>query len=307
MRKISPQLGLKDYRSAIQLDQAYELKDFQPLSNSERVEIIGSLVNWLANEANIITNGKKEADYQGKRQLLRALLNLRASKPLELTLLHQLNRLLKAEAHEKGIIKVSSLKPISATIPYTHVENGDKFVLWQGDITHLEIDAIVNAANNQMLGCFEPLHSCIDNAIHSAAGPQLREDCQTIMRIQGERERTGEAKVTRAYNLPSKFVLHTVGPIVPQGTIVNANQKEKLSSCYVSCLELASQIENIKCIAFCAISTGVFGFPKKEATEIAVNTVSKWLAKNPNRFEKILYCVFSEEDYCEYVSVFQRK
>lgn len=307
MRKIYSKLNLKDYRSAVQLDQVYELRDFQLLSNSERVEVIGSLVNCLANEANIITNREKKADYQEKRQLLRALLNVRAPKPLDLDLLHQLNRLLQAEAHEKGIIKAISLKPISQTIPCTHGENREKFVLWQGDITHLEIDAIVNAANNQMLGCFEPLHSCIDNAIHSAAGPQLREDCQTIMRIQGKPEKTGHAKITRAYNLPSKYVLHTVGPIVPQGTMVNTRKKEELASSYVSCLELASQIKNIKSIAFSAISTGVFGFPKKEAAEIAVNVVNNWLAKNPNQFKQILYCVFGEEDYREYVRVFQGK
>jgi len=307
MRRISSQLNLKDYRSAIQLDQIYEWNYFHSLTDEERMEIIGILVNQLADESNIILNGERNVTYLEKRQLLRALLNVRAPKPLKFSLLQPLNRLLQAETYEKEIIKASSLKPVSETIPCTHVENMDKVVLWQGDITHLEIDAIVNAANNQMLGCFEPLHLCIDNAIHSAAGPQLREDCQTIMRIQGERERTGEAKITRAYNLPSKFVLHTVGPIVPQGKMVNAKQQEELASCYISCLELASQVEDIKYIAFCAISTGVFGFPKKEAAEIAVNVVNEWLANHPNRFERIIYCVFSEEDYSEYVRAFQGK
>lgn len=179
--------------------------------------------------------------------------------------------------------------------------------MWQGDITRLEIDAIVNAANNQMLGCFQPLHACIDNAIHSAAGPQLREDCYTIMRLQGAKEKTGTAKVTRAYNLLSKYVLHTVGPIVMRGTAVTDKQRFELVSSYTACLEVAKRVESIKTIAFCAISTGVFGFPKKEAAEIAVNTVMNWLQENPRSFEKIVFCVFSEEDYQIYYDVFQSK
>lgn len=150
----------------------------------------------------------------------------------------------------------------------------DKFVLWQGDITQLNADAIVNAANKYMLGCFQPLHACIDNAIHSAAGPQLREDCETIMSNQKESEMTGGAKITRGYNLPAKFDLHTVGPIVPKGTELTEKQKAELASCYQACLEVANEIGGIKTIAFCAISTGVFGFPKPDAANIAIKTVN---------------------------------
>ena len=176
--------------------------------------------------------------------------------------------------------------------------------MWQGDITKLHTDAIVNAANKQMLGCFQPLHACIDNAIHSTSGPQLRDDCEIIMSTQGELEETGNAKITRAYNLPSRFVLHTVGPIVQSGTMLTEQQKDELASCYISCLEVANEIENIKTIAFCAISTGVFGFPKSEAAHIAVNTVNKWLTTYPNHIEKIIFNVFSEGDYQEYLKVF---
>jgi O-acetyl-ADP-ribose deacetylase (regulator of RNase III) len=177
-------------------------------------------------------------------------------------------------------------------------------VLWQGDITQINADAIVNAANKYMLGCFQPLHACIDNAIHSAAGPQLREDCDVIMSFQGELEETGGAKITRGYNLPAKFVVHTVGPIVPKGTELTEIQKAELASCYKSCLEVANEIGEIKTIAFCAISTGVFGFPKPEAAIIAVETINEWLNTHPNYFEKIIFNVFSEEDYKEYLNVF---
>lgn len=157
-----------------------------------------------------------------------------------------------------------------------------------------------------MLGCFQPFHACIDNAIHSAAGPQLREDCNMIMSIQGESEATGGAKITRGYNLPSKFVLHTVGPIVPKGTELTEQQKTELASCYRSCLDLANEIAEIKTIAFCAISTGVFGFPKPKAAGIALRTVNEWLNTNSNHhFENIIFNVFSDEDYREYLNVFR--
>jgi len=307
MKKENPPFGLRDYRNAIQLDQVYEGEEFQQLSSIEREKIITNVVKGLASETTMSLNADNKKSEQEKRQLIRALLNVRAPKPLAVDLLRSLNRLLQAESYEKGRIKASTLKPISETIACAHKKYGEQFVLWQGDITQLEIDVIVNAANEQMLGCFGPLHDCIDNAIHSGAGPQLREDCQIIMKLQGELEKTGQAKLTRAYNLPSKFVLHTVGPIVPKGTVVTSKQKAELASCYISCLALANQMESIKRIAFCAISTGVFGFPKREAAEIAVHTVEEWLGKNPNHFAQILYCVFSEEDYHEYARAFQEK
>ena len=133
----------------------------------------------------------------------------------------------------------NNLDTVSHLFPNNGFIQSDKFILWQGDITQLNTDAIVNAANKQMLGCFKALHACIDNAIHSAAGPQLRDDCEIIMSTQGELEKTGNAKITRAYNLPSRFVLHTVGPIVPSGTMLTEQQKDELASCYISCLEFS--------------------------------------------------------------------
>jgi O-acetyl-ADP-ribose deacetylase (regulator of RNase III) len=305
MSCFAPQLGLKVYGDAIHLDQPYECVDCQPLSPDERIEVVGKLIHWLANEGSGISMKQILSDFGNQRQTLRALLNTREPKPIDACFLQQLNRLLQTETHEKETVTASTLEPVEETIRGMQGTNGKKLVLWQGDITCLAIDAIVNAANSQLLGCFHPLHACIDNAIHSGAGPQLREDCDSIIRIQGSPEKTGDAKITRAYNLPAKFVLHTVGPIVLKGTPLTNEQQAQLAACYVSCLELASRVEPIRSISFCAISTGVFGFPKEEAAQIAVRTVNDWIDKNPSRFDQILYCVFSEEDYCEYVRVFQ--
>ncbi|MCD9020358.1 protein-ADP-ribose hydrolase [Cohnella sp. NL03-T5] len=294
------------YRSRINLDEDYTFNSKDLLSKINRTEIVDSLLHTLSSEEKLIPESQIPLEYENKRRLLRALLNKREPKPISELFRNKLKLLLQVEVMDRGVADVKELKPISVTIPAAHSKHKDKIVLWQGDITTLKVDAIVNAANNQMLGCFQPLHACIDNAIHSAAGPQLREDCQTIMDIQQSLENTGDAKITRAYNLPSKYVLHTVGPIVPHGTELNDEKKKQLASCYSSCLELASQISNIKLIAFCSISTGLFGFPKKEATEIAIATVNDWLTQNPNRFEKVIFNVFSKEDYNEYFQAFQK-
>ena len=175
------------------------------------------------------------------------------------------------------------------------VSAGTPMKVWRGDITRLAVDAIVNAANAELLGCFRPGHACIDNAIHSAAGPRLREDCARIMEIQGHPETSGTAKITRAYHLPSRFVLHTVGPIVAGGR-VGPDDERTLVACYGSCLELAAATPSIRSFAFCAISTGVFGYPKDRAADVAVRTVSRWLRERPKTFDLVVFCVFSEAD-----------
>jgi O-acetyl-ADP-ribose deacetylase (regulator of RNase III) len=169
--------------------------------------------------------------------------------------------LLQHELKEKSLTDSSALLPVSKRFPGNRLKNPDLIFLWKGDITSLRVDAIVNAANDRMLGCFQPMHNCIDNVIHSAAGPLLREDCKIIMDMQGRREDTGDAKITRGYNLPARFVIHTVGPII-RGDEVAQYQKEELASCYISSLTLAAQIRDIKSIAFPCISTGVFNFPQ---------------------------------------------
>ncbi|MEH7254143.1 protein-ADP-ribose hydrolase [Neobacillus niacini] len=264
-------LPLKEYSSFIHLNEEFLPP---PLTQSNMEEVVNYLLETLLQESGAPKDIEIPNDYIGKRNLVRALLNIREPKSIDEQLLNKMDSLLQIELKDKGIVELETHTTVSNLFPDNPFSQSDKFILWQGDITKLNADAIVNAANKQMLGCFEPLHACIDNAIHSAAGPQLRDDCKIIMSAQGELEETGNAKITRAYNLPSRYVLHTVGPIVPRGTILTEKQKNELASCYISCLELANEIKNIKSIAFCAISTGVFGFPKSEAAQIAVNTVN---------------------------------
>jgi O-acetyl-ADP-ribose deacetylase (regulator of RNase III) len=295
------QLPIKEYSSVIHLKKKYT-----PSSTllNNKAELVNELLDKLLKENDEVRNIEVPHDYNGKRNLLRGLLNVRDPRPLDVEFLEKLDSLLQTELKEKGVVEVEKLETISTLVPNNPFNKSEKFVLWQGDITQINADAIVNAANKYMLGCFQPLHACIDNAIHSAAGPQLREDCDVIMSFQGELEETGGAKITRGYNLPAKFVVHTVGPIVPKGTELTEIQKAELASCYKSCLEVANEIGEIKTIAFCAISTGVFGFPKPEAAIIAFETVNEWLNTHPNYFEKIIFNVFSEEDYKEYLNVF---
>ncbi|MBY8913924.1 protein-ADP-ribose hydrolase [Bacillus sp. YC2] len=300
-------LELECYRAQIQLDKEFEHRYLYHLIQEEKSNIINDLLHNLINIEELVGSEDIPTHYAEKRTFLRALLNIRNPKPLPTEFIEKINHLLQAELFESEIVTSNTLPSILNNIPRSNVENGEKLALWQGDITKLDVDAIVNAANSQMLGCFQPLHACIDNAIHSAAGPQLREDCDTIMSIQEKPEKTGDAKITRAYNLPSKYVIHTVGPIVPKGTSLTDKQRRQLTSCYISCLELASQAETIQSLAFCAISTGVFGFPKNEAAQIAIRTVDNWLNDNPNRFNKIIFNVFGEEDYHEYIRVLRRE
>ena len=214
-------------------------------------------------------------------RLYRSLVNLREPKPVSHAYLEAEDAFLSAYTAQKGITDAETLMPA----------NGNLY-LWQGDITTLKCDAIVNAANAQMLGCFSPCHGCIDNAIHTFAGVRLRLKCAEIMRAQGAPEPTGSAKITPAYNLPSRYVLHTVGPIVDGA--LTARHRAQLASSYRHCLELAAQ-SGVKSIAFCCISTGVFGFPAREAAAIAVRTAKAYLDET-NIQMKVIFNVFKDSD-----------
>ena len=218
-----------------------------------------------------------------QRRLLRSLMNTRQPMPPAPGFLALQDEVLSAEREEKGVVEADAL-PVTAAHP--------QIALWQGDITRLRADAIVNAANSALLGCFCPCHGCIDNAIHSAAGIQLREECNRLMEVQGHPEPTGKAKLTKGYNLPARYVLHTVGPII-QGE-VTARDREKLASCYRSCLELAAE-HGLETVAFCCISTGEFRFPNRQAAEIAVNTVIQFL-QTPTSIRKVIFNVFKDLD-----------
>ena len=218
-----------------------------------------------------------------QRRLLRGLMNLRPPMPLKEDFLALQDELLSAEREDRGVIDGAALPA---------VDGHPSLVLWQGDITRLRADAIVNAANSALLGCFCPCHGCIDNAIHSAAGLQLREACHQIMEAQGYPEPVGRAKLTRGYNLPARYVLHTVGPMV-QGRVTRRDT-EALASCYRACLETAAS-HGLESVAFCCVSTGEYRFLNQEAAEIAVNTVTDVLRQNAC-IKRVIFNVFKESD-----------
>ena len=216
-----------------------------------------------------------------QRRLLRSLMNVRPPAPASPEFLRVQDEYLRERLKERGVTQLVDLRPVQPGLD-----------LWQGDITTLEVDAIVNAANSGMTGCYVPCHGCIDNAIHTYAGMQLRLECAEIMRKQGHEEETGNAKITGGYNLPCRYVLHTVGPIV-SGTLTKEHEQQ-LASCYRSCLDLAAE-NNCESLAFCCISTGEFHFPNEKAAEIAVETVKQWQARHPQQLE-VIFNVFKNSD-----------
>lgn len=264
-----------------------------------REERVDCLIAYLKKENSGYDTLQEPYDYEEKRRLLRSLMNVRFPMEISEEYVVMQDALLREEAEEKGIVELEDISPIRELYPCTTIKNVEKMSLWRGDITRLSVDAIVNAANSQLLGCFVPCHGCIDNVIHSAAGVELRNECAQIMELQGHEEPTGKAKITKGYNLPAKHVIHTVGPIV--GMEVTEKQKEELKSCYVSCLKLAEK-NGLKSIAFCCISTGEFHFPNKLAAQIAVETVDRYLSGS--NLERVIFNVFKEEDEHIYRKLF---
>ncbi len=240
------------------------------------------LISYLINEQDRYRDITVPEDTEEQRRLLRSLMNVRMPAEISDEFLDIQDVYLKEELRERGITDINDLTPVK-----------DGVYLWQGDITTLSCDAIVNAANSQLLGCFIPCHKCIDNAIHTYAGIQLRNECASIMDKQGHEEETGRAKITKAYNLPCKYVIHTVGPII-YGK-VRKEDEELLSSCYRSCLELADE-NGLRSIAFCCISTGEFHFPNIRAAEIAIDTVKKY-KKDTGSEIKVIFNVYKDTDH----------
>lgn len=225
------------------------------------------------------------ADTNSQRQLLRGLMNLRAPQRADADFLQTQDAYLQGETAAKGITDAADLAPMQPGL-----------YLWQGDITTLQCDAIVNAANSGMTGCYIPNHRCIDNAIHTFAGVELRLACAELMEQQGYPEPTGRAKITPAFNLPCRYVLHTVGPII-DGRVTKAD-KELLASCYRSCLALAAE-NNLESVAFCCISTGKFHFPNDLAAQIAVETVKQFMNRKTS-VKKVIFNVFKDLDKAIY-------
>lgn len=237
-------------------------------------------------------------NYEKKRLLLRSFMNIRMPRFIPEEILSVQDEFLLEEAKEKGIVAWNEIPTIQEKFGSCHAF-ADKCSVWQGDITRLKVGAIVNAANSRMLGCFVPCHRCIDNAIHSAAGMQLREECSHIMNQKRIRygkdyeEPTGTATITKGYNLPAEYVIHTVGPIVYHK--LTTDLCRDLEKCYKSVLECALE-HGIRSVAFCCISTGEFRFPNEEAAKIAIKTVSDFLEQYSDKFDRIIFNVFKDLD-----------
>ena len=255
------------------------------MDNARKKELLEALVAGLCAEQGCESPRAESVDELWGA--FRALVNTRPPVPADEVWLEMQDELLQGMIAEAGISAVDD----AAVSP-----TDSRLRLWRGDITTLAVDAIVNAANSQMLGCWVPGHHCIDNAIHTFSGVQLRLECARIMEAQGHEEPTGRAKITPAYNLPAKRVIHTVGPIA--GGVPTDLQREQLASCYRSCLDIASE-SGLSSIAFCCISTGIFGFPQEEAARIAVSTVREWLDGHGSDMA-VVFNVFSQEDEAMY-------
>ena len=239
------------------------------------------MIRYLLDEELKYKDTEMPDDIQAQKRLLRSLMNVREAKPIGEEFLRVQDDYLQAELAQKEIVSVHDLTPLEPGI-----------YVWQGDITTIACDAIVNAANSAMTGCYYPCHGCIDNAIHSYAGVQLRLACDAIIKAQGYEEPTGAAKITKAYNLPCHYVLHTVGPIIT-GALTKQDE-ESLVSCYRSCLALAEEY-GLKSIAFCCISTGEFRFPNQRAAELAVQTVRQYRAETGSDIN-VIFNVFKDID-----------
>ena len=239
------------------------------------------LIKYLLNESSDYQNIELPSTAKEQEKLLRALMNVRRAKEISADFLAVQDAYSRQRAIDKGIVDIAELKPLTKGI-----------YLWRGDITRLKVDAIVNAANSQMTGCYYPNHGCIDNCIHTYSGVQLRLACAEIMKKQGHNEECGKAKITSAYNLPARFVIHTVGPII-YGEVSDKERKD-LANCYRSCLEIASE-NGCQNIAFCCISTGEYHFPNEEAAKIAIKTVKDY-QKNAEKSIEVIFNVFKELD-----------
>jgi len=296
-------LHIEDYGEKIGLYEPYEkYRDDYPSGTVMEAEISEMLILLNAPDGFYFPTPKKPYNSEECMNFLRFFLNVSMPFTICDRLIELIDHFLAHYQKYKHVESLNSLESIKNSWKCSKIKNPELLFLWKGDITLLEVDAIVNAANSQMLGCFHPLHKCIDNCIHTFAGPRLRNDCSLIMQEQGNEEPNGHAKITRAYNLPSKFVVHTVGPVFDES--IQKECEQELRSCYISCLSECAKIQSINSIAFCCISTGVFLFPNDRAAEIAVATVDEWLTNNPGRFSHIVFNVFLNKDQVLYSKIF---
>ena len=271
-------------------------------------ERLNYLIEKFKEESVKYKNLEMPADIEDKKVLLRSLMNVRPPKETSDEILKVQDEYLTERNKEKGIVYLKDIKTIKETINSKHPYS-QKISVWQGDITRLSCDAIVNAANSQMLGCFVPMHTCIDNCIHTFAGIQLRNECNKIMNEFRKKygddyeQPTAVPIITDGYNLPAKKVIHVAGPIVT-GTLTQTNIKD-LQNCYKNILDMCLE-NNLKSVAFCCISTGVFSFPNKKAAEVAVETVTNWLKQNETKTDRVVFNVFKQEDKFCYEKFLQK-
>ena len=277
-------LNLANYRKAIKLDEPVLIQ-----ANQDWQNLLYPVLTKLGADVSENITTTQALD------VLHGLLATIDPNVISDTLVRQIETIALENNLQASNTESLSLSTIASQFT-TNYPAGDKACIWVGDITKLKVDAIVNAANRELLGCRVPNHACIDNAIHSSAGPTLRDDCALIIEKLMSLEAVGSAKITRAYALPSNYVLHTVGPQLNPGTMPDKAQRQQLINTYNSCLDLAAQVKDIRSIAFCAISTGVFFYPKDEAANIALVTVSNWLARHPERFDRIIFNLYSKAD-----------
>ena len=257
------------------------------MTQEQRIDF---MIRYLLDERKEYQDRTLPSSFAEKQWLLRSLINVRLPVPISEDFLNVQDAYLGVRLAERGVVRLKDLTPVQPGL-----------YLWQGDITTLTVDAIVNAANSQMLGCFIPCHGCVDNAIHTYAGIQLRLECARIMAGQREEEPAGKAKITKAYNLPCRYIRHTVGPVIQRA--VTKADRELLASCYRTCLELAAE-NGLRSIAFCCISTGEFHFPNELAAEIAIQAVGEWQRKNQDKIQ-VIFNVFKDSDYEIYKRLLQ--
>ena len=270
----------KEYSKELTQDQ---VKERSRSHEEQRIWLIEQLLAERSDASGIkIPSNEKE-----QKDLLRGLMNIRMPDPVSDEFLKVQDEYLTAENMDEGIVRLEDLEPFGSD---------ERIYLWQGDMSRLAVDAVVNPANSGFTGCYQWLHSCLDNILGSKAGIQLRLCCNDIIRKQGHPEPTGQAKITPAFNLPAKYIIHTVGPIVQH--ILTKQNEEDLASCYRSILKLADE-NGLSDVAFCCISTGVFMFPNERAAEIAVRTVREYLDTTGSGI-KVIFNVFKDIDYLFY-------
>ena len=271
-------------------------------------ERLNYLIEKFKEESAEYKNLETPADIEDKKVLLRSLMNVRPPKETSAEILKVQDEYLSERNKEKGIVYLKDIKTIKETINSKH-PYPQKISVWQGDITRLSCDAIVNAANSQMLGCFVPMHTCIDNCIHTFAGIQLRNECNKIMNEFRKKygddyeHPTAVPIITDGYNLPAKKIIHVAGPVVTE--ILTQANIEDLQNCYKNILDMCLK-NNLKSVAFCCISTGVFSFPNKKAAEVAVETVTNWLKQNETKTDRVVFNVFKQEDKFCYEKFLQK-